>query len=366
MNDILTATAPPVAPAFTGICKEAVNENIAKGLPVNTQDYAIIIGLNHYLNLKPLNGPIPDACKLRDWLVSADGGNLLPNHCLLIPSVDNCVTPDQTHIDLALSKLFNLAKNGQPRRLYFYFSGHGFGANWEANGMCLPIWSEELYNAALSSEAYLDLLVESDIFEEIYFFMDCCRDRRINSKPLPPMLGTPGQPGGKSMALVLYASEYENPAWEGLAIGNGTMSAHGYFSRALLEALNGAAVNSHGDITIESFISCVKEKTENYAQQKNQNQSVRYDIRNNNKSLQYVLYKTNRIPGTDVSIRFNTAAHIKLDGPLLTAIREDDVKAGDTWQLRLEKGFYQISEMASKRHEFITIDGTTKTVTYDF
>jgi hypothetical protein len=332
----------------------------------NDQDYAIIIGLNHYLTLRPLDGPIPDACQLRDWLLSADGGKLLPEHCLLIPSVDNCSTPEQSHIDLALSKLFKEAKNGQPRRLYFYFSGHGFGANWEANGMCLPIWSEELYNAALSSEAYLDLLVQSDIFEEIYFFMDCCRDRRINTKPLHPMLGIPGEAGGKTMALVLYAAEYENPAWEGLTIANGNMSAHGFFSRALLDALGGAAVNSHGDITIESFISCVKEKTEAYAQQKNQTQTVRYDIRNNKKSLQYVLYSTNRKPGSEIDITFKSAGHMKLEGPDLNTIREGDVQAGEVWQLQLGKGFHQITDTGAKRHDFITIDGLAKTVTYEF
>lgn len=347
-------------------CEEAVNENVAKGLPVNEEDYAIIIGVNHYMTLQRLEGPITDACELRNWLISADGGNLLPEHCLLIPSVDNCSTPEQSHIDMALSKLFREARNGKPRRLYFYFSGHGFGANWEANGMCLPIWSEELFNAALSSEAYLDLLVESNIFEEIYFFMDCCRDRRINTKPLHPMLGNNGETSGKSMAVVLYAAEYENPAWEGLNIANGNMSAHGHFSRALLEALGGAAVNSHGDITIESFISCVKEKTEAYAQQKNQTQTVRYDIRNNSKSLQYVLYSTNRKPGSEIAIRFKTAGHVRLDGPDLNTIREGDVKVDEIWNLQLNKGYHQLSDTTTKRHEFITIDGMAKTVTYEF
>ena len=368
MNDLLTATAPVsiAVQTSTGSCKDAINENVARGLPVNEQDYAIIIGVNHYKHLLPLEGPISDACALRNWLVSADGGNLLPEHCLLIPSADDCDTPDQSHIDLALSKLFKLAREGKPRRLYFYFSGHGFGASWEANGMCLPIWSEELYNAALSSEGYLDLLVEFDLFEEIYFFLDCCRDRRINTKPLLPMLGAPGQCSGKSMALVLYASEYENPAWEALTISNGNMSAHGYFSKALIEALSGAAVDIHGDITIDSFISCVKEKTESYAQEKNQNQTVRYDIRNNKHSMQHVLYKTNRIPGTSVTIRFKSAGHIKLHGPDSTVIKEGDVQAGENWQLVLGKGYHQIDETNSSRNAFITIDGNAKTASYDF
>ena len=348
------------------LLNEAVNENIAKGLPVNEQDYAIIIGVNHYKNLASLNGPISDACALRKWLVSADGGNLRPENCLLIPSADACDAPEQRHIDFALLKLIKLAKEGKPRRLYFYFSGHGFGASLQANAMCLPIWSEDMLNAALSSQGYLDLLVQFDLFEEIYFFLDCCRDSRTNAKPLPPMLGAPLQSSGKSMALVLYASQYENPAWEALTASNGNISAHGYFSRALLDALEGAAIDRHGNITIDSLISCVKEKTETYADQKNKTQTVRYDIRNNKNSMQHVLYQTNRTPGTAVTIRFNNAGHIKLHGPDSAVIKEGDVQPGESWQMVLGKGYHQIDETTSRHNAFITIDGSSKTFSYDF
>ncbi|MBW8688143.1 caspase family protein [Chitinophaga rhizophila] len=355
----------PVTPA-TVLCEEAINENLLKGLPVNDEDYAIIVGVSHYASLAPLHAPITDACRLRNWLIKADGGNMHPKHVFFIPSAPGSNAPDQLAIDKALYDILQMAEARPARRLYFYFSGHGFGANWEVNGMCLPIWSPSFYNAALSSKAYLDLLVEQDRFQEIYFFLDCCRDRKINTKPLHSMLGSPQAGGANTMAVVLYASEYENPAWEGMMNANGNLQVHGYFSRALMEALNGGAVNNNGDITITSFIDYVREKTESYAHERNHTQTVRSDIRNNKHGLNHVIHRTGRIPGTVLTITFETAGDITLDGPDLNNIKAGPVQAGETWLVPLGKGYHQITNKTTRTSAFITIDGTLKTMHYAF
>ncbi|MCF6406609.1 caspase family protein [Chitinophaga filiformis] len=355
----------PLAPT-TGPCEEITNENLIKGLPVNEQDYAIIVGISHYSSLTQLNAPVTDACRFRNWLIKADGGNLHPQHVFFIPSAPGSNIPDQLAIDKALSDIILLAEAKPARRLYFYFSGHGFGANWEVNGMCLPIWSPSFYNAALSSKAYLDLLVEKDLFREVYFFLDCCRDRKINTKPLHSMLGGPRPGGANTMAVVMYASEYENPAWEGMMNANGNLQVHGYFSRALLEALNGGAVNNSGDITITSFLDYVREKTETYAKERNHTQTVRSDIRNNSYGLDYVIHKTGRTPGTVLTIQFKAGGDISLDGPDLSNIKSGVVQAGESWLIPLGKGYHQITDKISKRSSFITIDGTLKTMIYEF
>lgn len=355
----------PLPPA-TALCEEVVNENLLKGLPVNEEDYAIIVGVSHYMSLAPLNGPITDACRLKNWLIKADGGNIHPQHVFFIPSAPGSQTPDQMSIDKALSDILQMAAAKPARRLYFYFSGHGFGSNWEVNGMCLPIWSPSFYNAALSSKAYLDLLVEKDLFQEVYFFLDCCRDKKINTKPLHSMLGGARPGGANTMAVLLYASEYENAAWEGMMNTDGNLQVHGYFSRALMEALNGGAVNNNGDITITSFIDYIREKTESYAQERNQTQTVRSDIRNNKYGMNYVIHRTGRIPGTVLTITFKTAGEISLDGPDLHNIKSGPVQAGESWLVPLGKGYHQLTNKTTKTSAFITIDGTLKTMQYDF
>lgn len=339
---------------------------IAQELPVNDQDYAFIIGVEHYQNLIPLQAPISDACALRSWLISAGGGNMRPENCVLISSTGAFTVPEQRYIDTELFNLLKRAGEGTPRRLYFYFSGHGFGATLDNNAMCLPFWSEILLNEALSSEEYVDLLVKFDVFEEIYFFLDCCRDTRPSARPSHPKFAAPLLCSGKSMAMVLYASQYDNPAWESIGASNGNLSAHGFFSQALIEALEGAAVNKQGNITIDSLISCVKQKTETYADEKKRTQTVRSEIRNNRYDLQHVLYQRNRPSGTPLSIHFNDAGHIKLHGPDSAVIKEGEVEAGENWELVLNKGFHQIYETRSQRNAFITIDGSPKPFTYEF
>lgn len=360
----LTSSAP--SPPATMPCEEATNENLVKGLPVNEDDYAIIVGVSHYTSLTVLEGPVTDACRLRNWLISADGGNLHPKNVCFIPSVPGSTIPDQLAIDRALSDILRMAEARPARRLYFYFSGHGFGANWEVNGMCLPIWSPDFYNAALSSKAYLDLLVEKDLFREVYFFLDCCRDKKINTKPLHSMLGGPRPGGANTMAMVMYASEYENPAWEGMMNTNGQLTVHGYFSRALLEALNGGAANSNGDITITSFLDYVREKTESYAKERNHVQTVRSDIRNNSYGLNHVIHRTGSAPGTVLTIRFSSEGEISLEGPDLSNIKSGMVQPGDSWLVPLGKGYHQITNKRTNRSAFITIDGTLKTMIYEF
>lgn len=361
-----TLTPNPASAVTTGPCEDVVNENLLKGLPVNEEDYAIIVGVSHYVSLAPLNGPITDACRLRNWLIKADGGNMHPQHVFFIPSTPGSNAPDQLAVDKALSDILQMAEAKPARRLYFYFSGHGFGANWEVNGMCLPIWSPSFYNAALSSKAYLDLLVEKDLFKEVYFFLDCCRDKKINTKPLHSMLGGPRPGGANTMAVVLYAAEYENPAWEGMMNNNGNLQVHGYFSRALLEALNGGAVNNSGEITIASFIDYVRAKTESYAKERSHTQTVRSDIRNNNYGLNYVIHKTGRTPGTVLTIRFTETGEMALDGPDLSNIKSGAVQAGETWLIPLGRGYHQLTNKSTQRSAFITIDGTLKTMNYDF
>ncbi|MVT09703.1 caspase family protein [Chitinophaga tropicalis] len=368
-QDTLEAVAPASPLSAISPCEDVINENIAKNLPVNDRDYAIIVGINHYKSLHALEGPITDACAFRNWLISADGGNLLPEHCFFITSKEDDDTPDQQKIDLALSEVFRMAEKQPGRRLYFYFSGHGFGASWDVNGMCLPIWSERFYNAALSSKAYFDLLMEQDLFEEIYFFLDCCRERKINTKPLHSMLGGKGIGGGKAMAVVMYAAEYENPAREGITISEGNMSVRGYFSRALIEAFKGLAADEHGKTSMLQFENYVRSKTEAYAHEQQHVQTVRTDVRNSSNNLDFIIVQHRNldvITSTALTIRFKQAGTYRLESPNLDILREDTANAGDTWQFNLTKGLYGISDGTVQGSKPIKIDLSRKTMEYEY
>ena len=109
---------------------------------MNDQDFAIIIGIDGYPQLPLLNGAHEDAMEFKKWLVSPDGGWLpdSDSNIQILLSPDGIVAnpakafPKKDDIDIALDS-FGL---GNPnfegrigRRLYFYFSGHGVGPNFD-------------------------------------------------------------------------------------------------------------------------------------------------------------------------------------------------------------------------------------------
>jgi hypothetical protein len=329
----------------------------------NTRDYAVVVGVNHYKKLQLLEGPINDATSFKKWLVDPDGGDLPEKNCTLITSngVDPFL-PIQDTIDEALATIVEPRNPDGYRRLYFFFAGHGVGVKWDVNGLCMPKWSTLFRNAALSSKGYLDLIVESNLFEEVYFFLDCCRDHRINANPLHPTLGWDRPGGGSCKGLVLYATDFENAAYEG-AVGNGgNQYIRGYFSQALVEGLNGAAVNKEGNITVDQLINTVKKRTEELARAKQTVSPYFYNM-----DAGYVLFTKSTIPETMVTINFKEDGMVKLQDPGFTeTIREAVVRPGDSWKIPLTKGLYPITNITTGKEGGVPVKGDLKTLSYEF
>ncbi|TWV93271.1 hypothetical protein [Chitinophaga pinensis] len=93
------------------------------------------------------------------------------------------------------------------RRLYFYFSGHGIGVTMMNSAMLLPKWTTFMRNYALSSEKYIQELVNKGTFEEIYFFMDCCRNRIPGVNGQPPLFGSPGPAPQPTEYMLCYGAD---------------------------------------------------------------------------------------------------------------------------------------------------------------
>jgi len=81
--------------------------------------------------------------------------------------------------------------NGPARRFYFYFSGHGFAQLQTNSHLCLAKWSDKRRNNALDAKSYLNYILATGQFDEVMFFMDCCRIREVNAEGLKCSLGNP-------------------------------------------------------------------------------------------------------------------------------------------------------------------------------
>lgn len=330
----------------------------------NLKDYAVVVGLNHYQRLPVLNGPINDAKTFGKWLTSLEGGDLPAKNCKVIVSKPNALRPIQDDIDQALAEIIQAYQGEQFRRFYFFFAGHGVGLKWDVSGLCMPKWSDVFLNAVLSSKGYLDYIVASDFFEEAYFFLDCCRNRKSNVNPMPPTLGVVKERGSCS-SLIVHATDFENVASEGLNSNGTNLKITGFFSKALSEGLNGAAVNEKGEITIDGLIQYVIPKTEQLAREVNMSQRVTYQFNKGGTGFDSPIVTGRTQLATRLTITFKMEGDVVLKNPLLEVIKTGHVQTGESWApISLTKGYYSIT--SAGKTDFIEIDGNQKIKEYEF
>jgi hypothetical protein len=204
----------------------------------HADDFAIVIGINHYPEHRALHGAVEDAMRFSTWLCEPEGGGLnvepASKRVWIVTSTPD-PSPEQKHVDEALEQIVEAAdRNGGGRRLYFYFSGHGAAAidAIENVALLLANWSRKRARLGLSCRGYADDLTRYGLFEEIAFFLDCCRTESISSVglecTLTPTVHTPPFPTRK---LIAYATEAGHSAFERPE----QYLWHGVFTRCLLD-----------------------------------------------------------------------------------------------------------------------------------
>lgn len=232
-------------------------------------DYALVIGVNDYPHLRRLRGAIADAQSFKAWLLDASGGGLQHENVHTILSTSNPLAPLGHEINDALEDILLRAQRSGGRRFYFYFSGHGaVGDRANDLALCLAHWSNIRRRAALSSEAWLDVIVRSGVFDEVAFFLDCCRVWATRAIGLPPQLdfAKPAQRERGTRVFLAYATEFQRPAVEvEEASGDGLLESRGIFTQALLAGLQGNAASSEATLSAAALKTYVERATETRA-----------------------------------------------------------------------------------------------------
>lgn len=313
-------------------------------MPKNSDDYALVVGINDYPKYHSLQGAIEDALDFAKWLRDEpDGGGLEDVHEVL--SQPNPIRPIQEDIDDAMDKIFAKIGDRQARRFYFYFSGHGLAHVRLGSNLCLASWSYLHRNAALDSEEYLNLLLESGKFKEVIMFLDCCRVRLVNARGLPSTLGfaKPAAQSGRARAFVGYASERQKEAFEA-APDNGLSIRRGHFTRALLGALHGGAANYNGGVTADDLKSYLEREVPRIAAKHSQEQAP--DISNGLLANPEPVFGSAQATMIDVEInvRAGRKGPILLEGPDLKEVRKGDPPPR-SWALKLPLGLYMLRDL---------------------
>lgn len=211
-------------------------------MPENPDHYAIVIGIDFYPQLRPLKAAEKDATNFALWLTDKDGGGLPSKNVKIIKSLPtNAINPYKARpvrdeVDEALG-LFGIEKQERiGKRLYFYFSGHGFGPNFVDVGMLMANASPKRLVNSLGLLPYRLFFRDSEAFDEIVYILDCCRDPHGGIETLKPGFDPYKKGDGtKIQDLVILGAMYGDESYQPLITG--TKERRGLLTQAILEGL---------------------------------------------------------------------------------------------------------------------------------
>lgn len=248
-------------------------------MTMNLRDYAIVIGIQRYPMFgspypgepNDLAGPNLDAQMVYDWLADENGGGIPVDNRLLVTSAD---FPDPFEIETLgpirqikarptadelkgcfgwLIRLFE-ASNSKflGRRLYVYFSGHGFGVD-DCDGGVFAANADVKFLQHFYVRRWFDWLYKNAYFEELILWTDACSDPvpigGQADRGLPSDTSAPHYPG-VNRSVVFAAKHPLKSVERRMPDGN----IRGVFTYALLEGLKGAAVDAEtGWVTSRSL-----------------------------------------------------------------------------------------------------------------
>ncbi|WP_439397083.1 caspase family protein [Bradyrhizobium sp. PMVTL-01] len=228
----------------------------------NDDDYAIVVGIATYASYQAIDAAEGDARDFAKWLCDPQGGDLPKKNVSLVLSSDlppqlRIGRPIRDDVEDEFIKLLNNRVGRIGRRFYFYFSGHGCAPSYDEIALIMANSSKGVPNRNIGARLYAATLVERANFDELVFFLDCCRGVDDTVDPQQPPFKRP-QP----------AVDYTNVKLT-VAVGSqiGQLSnapdsptQRSFFTEFLLEGLRGAAAAGDQSISVESLMQYVKPK----------------------------------------------------------------------------------------------------------
>ena len=230
---------------------------------MNPHHYAVVVGITQYPGgFRQLAGPVNDAEAFYQWLIDpAQGGVPEDNAKLVITPGDRPVmtladaSPSKEAVDDALWEVTERARTAMAAvpeeeqaaarecsRLYLYGAGHGImPGTGEAALLTAKAATGRLDNVEL--RAYRDWYALDGTFAEVCIFADCCRTFQLLATPGVPNFNRPGEIGGTVFSLIGYATAPGKLAFEDTDESVPPDNRRGYFSRALIDGLRGAATD---------------------------------------------------------------------------------------------------------------------------
>jgi len=226
-------------------------------------DFALVVGIDSYPGLRPLKGAEADARDFYDWVTDPAGGNVDAQNAKRIVTTDfapladsaDGAKPVRDHIE-DFFKMVNkaAARNAQAqqgiaagRRIYLFFSGHGFSPSLDRSGVLMANATDDMpFN--IGAQMWADRLYDGGWFEEVLLFQDACRQHFPSADVTPPFFQSRNPPQDPPRKR-FYAFSAKSGL---LAVERPLANGHtrGVFTSTLLEGLRLGAVDApSGDVT---------------------------------------------------------------------------------------------------------------------
>lgn len=318
---------------------------------MNTQDYALVLGFNHYPRYtsqgRSLQGAVRDAERFVEWLLDTDRGGALPQENVHVRlAEDNRSMYGREAIDDALEEISDAAEANGARRFYFYFSGHGQSREHDDIALCLPRWSFTRRHAAISSLAYDQMVRRCFPFRELMMFLDCCRVRTVDATGSRSEIdcAVPVDGAGNHRRFVAYATTFESPAFEAQEDDDelGPI-VRGHFTDALMAALWGGAASGIAGPTVWQIKEYLEKHVKTIAAESGHSQKAEVVTNFQTENPPVLGQATGE---TQVKITFSPerSGSIRLDGPTDEGLKTDDASSGP-WEMTLRPGLHALTEM---------------------
>lgn len=195
---------------------------------LNAEDWAVVAGINYYPGLRDLQGPVLDCTLFKEWV--RDAGYVPDQQLLGVQSPTNRPVniADAEPTVAAISHCFHTlirAANRKKfhrlgRQLYMFFSGHGILAARTTipdyrEAALLAADAEPLFLAKhIGLRAWAEWFRALGIFDEVFLFADCCRDKEDLVSPVT--LDAPDWEPQREEGRQFYAfsTKLASKAWE--------------------------------------------------------------------------------------------------------------------------------------------------------
>jgi hypothetical protein len=216
-------------------------------------DYALVVGISRYPGIEDLSGPENDANEFFSWVTSQDGGGVDPANTKLILSssfppapATQDERPAQDQIYAFFNWMDNLSQaNNQKRlglhagrRLWMFFSGHGFAPSLEASGVLMANATVRQVRC-IGAARWADQLYNGGLFDEVLLFQDACRSR-IAAAELDALYLVLGDASAMQQRKRFYAfSAKDQKLSKEMPFPGGKV--RGVFTATLMDGLRGAA-----------------------------------------------------------------------------------------------------------------------------